>query len=41
MAAGRNPFPAYREAVGEGIVIGMDPNTGWTVPETLQALQAL
>jgi L-alanine-DL-glutamate epimerase-like enolase superfamily enzyme len=29
------------EAVGEGLVIGMDPNTGWTAPETLQALQAL
>jgi L-alanine-DL-glutamate epimerase-like enolase superfamily enzyme len=34
-------FRLIREAVGEGIVIGMDPNTGWTVPETLQALQAL
>jgi L-alanine-DL-glutamate epimerase-like enolase superfamily enzyme len=34
-------FRLIREAVGEGIVIGMDPNTGWTVSETLQALQAL
>jgi L-alanine-DL-glutamate epimerase-like enolase superfamily enzyme len=34
-------FRLIREAVGEEIVIGMDPNTGWTVPETLQALQAL
>ena len=34
-------FRLIREAVGEGIVIGMDPNTGWTVAETLQALQAL
>jgi L-alanine-DL-glutamate epimerase-like enolase superfamily enzyme len=34
-------FRLIREAVGEGVVIGMDPNTGWTVPETLQALRAL
>jgi len=34
-------FRLIREAVGEGVVIGMDPNTGWTVSETLQALQAL
>jgi L-alanine-DL-glutamate epimerase-like enolase superfamily enzyme len=34
-------FRLIREAVGEGVVIGMDPNTGWTAPETLQALQAL
>jgi L-alanine-DL-glutamate epimerase-like enolase superfamily enzyme len=34
-------FRLIREAVGDGIDIGMDPNTGWTVPDTLQALQAL
>jgi L-alanine-DL-glutamate epimerase-like enolase superfamily enzyme len=34
-------FRAIREAVGSDIAIGMDPNTGWTVPETLQALRAL
>jgi L-alanine-DL-glutamate epimerase-like enolase superfamily enzyme len=34
-------FRLIREAVGEGVVIGMDPNTAWTVPETMQALQAL
>ena len=34
-------FRAIREAVGPDIAIGMDPNTGWTVPETLQALRAL
>jgi L-alanine-DL-glutamate epimerase-like enolase superfamily enzyme len=34
-------FRLIREAVGEGIIIGMDANTGWTVPETLQALQGL
>ena len=32
---------AIREAVGSDVAIGMDPNTGWTVPETLQALRAL
>lgn len=34
-------FRAIREAVGPEITIGMDPNTGWTVVETLQALGAL
>jgi L-alanine-DL-glutamate epimerase-like enolase superfamily enzyme len=34
-------FRMIREAVGEDIVIGMDPNTGWTVTDTLQALRAL
>jgi L-alanine-DL-glutamate epimerase-like enolase superfamily enzyme len=34
-------FRAIREAVGSDIAIGMDPNTGWTVPETLQVLRAL
>jgi L-alanine-DL-glutamate epimerase-like enolase superfamily enzyme len=34
-------FRAIREAVGPALTVGMDPNTGWTVPETLQALHAL
>jgi len=34
-------FRAIREAVGADIAFGIDPNTGWTVAETLQALHAL
>jgi L-alanine-DL-glutamate epimerase-like enolase superfamily enzyme len=34
-------FRMIREAVGEGVAIGMDPNTGWSVADTLQALRAL
>jgi L-alanine-DL-glutamate epimerase-like enolase superfamily enzyme len=34
-------FRAIREAVGPAVTLGMDPNTGWTVAETLQALRAL
>jgi L-alanine-DL-glutamate epimerase-like enolase superfamily enzyme len=34
-------FRAIREAVGTDATIGMDPNTGWTVADTLQALRAL
>jgi L-alanine-DL-glutamate epimerase-like enolase superfamily enzyme len=34
-------FRAIRRAVGPDVVIGMDPNTGWTVADTLQALRAL
>jgi L-alanine-DL-glutamate epimerase-like enolase superfamily enzyme len=34
-------FRAIRSAVGGDIVLGMDPNTGWTVAETLQALRDL
>jgi L-alanine-DL-glutamate epimerase-like enolase superfamily enzyme len=34
-------FRAIREAVGPDITIGMDPNTGWTVADTLQALRDL
>ncbi len=30
-----------RKAVGPDILIGMDPNTGWTVAETVQILAAL
>lgn len=34
-------FVAVRNAVGSGVSLGMDPNTGWTVAETLSALRAL
>jgi len=34
-------FVAIREAVGPEVSFGMDPNTGWTVSETLFALDAL
>jgi L-alanine-DL-glutamate epimerase-like enolase superfamily enzyme len=34
-------FVAIRKAVGPRIAFGMDPNTGWTVAETLAALAAL
>jgi L-alanine-DL-glutamate epimerase-like enolase superfamily enzyme len=34
-------FRMIRKAVGEDVIIGMDPNTGWTVSETLQTLRAL
>jgi len=34
-------FTAIRQAVGPDIVLGMDPNTGWTVTETIRALHAL
>jgi L-alanine-DL-glutamate epimerase-like enolase superfamily enzyme len=34
-------FRMIREAVGAEVAIGMDPNTGWTVPATLSALRAL
>jgi L-alanine-DL-glutamate epimerase-like enolase superfamily enzyme len=34
-------FIAIRKAVGPEITFGMDPNTGWTVSETLCALRAL
>ncbi len=34
-------FEAIRTAVGPDIAFGMDPNTGWTVAETLNALRAL
>jgi L-alanine-DL-glutamate epimerase-like enolase superfamily enzyme len=34
-------FSAIRKAVGPGVTLGMDPNTGWTVTETLLALRAL
>ena len=34
-------FVAIRKAVGPQVAFGMDPNTGWTVVETLSALAAL
>src|SRR5262249_40195243 len=34
-------FAAIRKAVGADVAIGMDPNTGWTVADTLRALDAL
>ena len=34
-------FRMIREAVGADVAIGMDPNTGWSVADTLQALRAL
>ena len=34
-------FEAVRKAVGGGVVIGVDPNTGWTLPDAIQALRAL
>ena len=34
-------FRAIRKAVGAAVALGMDPNTGWTVAETLQTLHAL
>lgn len=34
-------FEAVRSAVGPDILIGVDPNTGWTVAESIQALSAM
>lgn len=34
-------FAAVRKAVGDDIVMGVDPNTGWTVPETLAAMERM
>ena len=36
-----NHFRMVREALGSDVAIGMDPNTGWAVTDTLQALNAL
>lgn len=33
-------FEALRQAVGPGMHLGMDPNTAWSVPETVLALEA-
>lgn len=34
-------FRMIRETAGEDVAIGMDPNTGWTVTDTFQVLDAL
>jgi muconate cycloisomerase len=34
-------FAAVRAAVGPDVLIGVDPNTGWTVAESIAALDAL
>ena len=34
-------FQAVRKAVGPDVMIGMDPNTGWTVSESILTLAAL
>ena len=34
-------FEAVRRAVGEDVVIGTDPNTGWTLPDALCAIEAM
>ena len=34
-------FEAVRRAVGEEIMIGVDPNTGWTLPDALSAIGEL
>jgi muconate cycloisomerase len=34
-------FEAVRKAIGDDIVIGADPNTGWTFPETIAYMQAV
>lgn len=33
-------FAKLREAVGDDMSLGMDPNTAWSVPETIQAMRA-
>lgn len=34
-------FAAVRDAVGPDVLIGVDPNTGWTVAESIAALDAM
>jgi L-alanine-DL-glutamate epimerase-like enolase superfamily enzyme len=34
-------FAAVRKSLGDDIVIGVDPNTGWTVADTISALHAM
>jgi L-alanine-DL-glutamate epimerase-like enolase superfamily enzyme len=34
-------FEAVRGAIGDGVVIGVDPNTGWTVAESISAISAM
>jgi len=34
-------FEAVRKAIGDDIVIGVDPNTGWTVAEAISAIKRM
>lgn len=34
-------FAAVRKALGDDVMIGIDPNTGWSLGEALQAIEAL
>lgn len=34
-------FEAVRRAVGDDVVLGVDPNTGWTVADTISAARAM
>ncbi len=34
-------FAAVRQAVGDGVMIGVDPNTGWTLADALSAIREL
>ena len=34
-------FETVRKAVGDGVMIGIDPNTGWTLADALSAIQAI
>lgn len=34
-------FAAVRQALGDDVMIGIDPNTGWTLGEALRAIEAL
>jgi L-alanine-DL-glutamate epimerase-like enolase superfamily enzyme len=34
-------FEAVRKAVGDDVMIGVDPNTGWTLPDALAAVHEL
>lgn len=34
-------FEAVRKAVGDGVMIGIDPNTGWTLADSLRAIHEI
>jgi len=34
-------FEAVRKAVGDGVMIGVDPNTGWTLADALSAIREI
>ncbi len=34
-----NNFIAMRKAIGAGVIIGIDPNEGWTVSDTIRAVR--